>query len=103
MSTADSTILIVDDAVENILVLNEPLANDYGVRFATSGPDALKIVEEGGRDYRDVEYDSVLVDNAAYQLVVDPTLDDASFSEHHYLLRLTHGRDTVADDERGTG
>ena len=32
-----------------------------------------EIVEEVGRDYPDVEYVSVLVDNAAYQLVVDPT------------------------------
>jgi CheY-like chemotaxis protein/tRNA A-37 threonylcarbamoyl transferase component Bud32 len=41
------TILIVDDVVENISILGEALVDDYEVRFATSGHDALKIAGEG--------------------------------------------------------
>ena len=37
------TILIVDDAAENLLVLNELLCHEYRVLAATSGPDGLSV------------------------------------------------------------
>ncbi len=41
------TILIVDDVIENIAVIGRALADDYEVRFATNGPQALEAVESG--------------------------------------------------------
>ncbi len=38
-----NTVLIVDDAPENINILSELLYNDYAVRAATNGPKALAI------------------------------------------------------------
>ena len=40
-----ATILIVDDAPENLVVLGEVLSPHYRVRAATSGPAALKIAQ----------------------------------------------------------
>ncbi len=44
MNTSPSTILIVDDAPENLAILNELLQPIYLVRVATSGEKALQIV-----------------------------------------------------------
>ena len=40
---AGATILVVDDAPENIIVLGEILSPHFRVRAATSGPAALKV------------------------------------------------------------
>jgi len=41
-----ATILIVDDTPFNIHILAKALINNYEVKIATNGPDALKIVEQ---------------------------------------------------------
>jgi len=41
-----NTVLVVDDAVENIDVLKGVLKNDYNVKVATSGQMALKVAEK---------------------------------------------------------
>ncbi len=43
-SANKSDILLVDDDPENIKVLGNLLVNDYRIRVATNGPDALEIV-----------------------------------------------------------
>ncbi len=50
------TILVVDDATENIDILSGVLADDYRIRVATSGEKAIKIV------YSDDPPDLVLLD-----------------------------------------
>lgn len=40
------TLLIVDDSIENIEVLNEILADDYRILFATNGSDAIQVAIE---------------------------------------------------------
>ncbi len=45
MNVSTSTILIVDDAPENLAVLSELLQGEYRVRAATSGERALRIVK----------------------------------------------------------
>ena len=42
-TTADSTILIVDDVPENLVVLSELLSPQYRVLAATSGEGALRV------------------------------------------------------------
>jgi len=43
---SDKTVLIVDDASENIAILGE-LLSDYNLKVATNGTRALKIVHSG--------------------------------------------------------
>ncbi|MCP4899694.1 MAG: diguanylate cyclase [bacterium] len=51
MTTGDKpTLLIVDDVPANIMVLGDLLGDDYEVRFALSGKDALATAAEGGVD-----------------------------------------------------
>jgi len=45
---SDKTILIVDDAPENISVLGS-LLSDYNIKVATNGEKALKIVNSGAK------------------------------------------------------
>lgn len=40
-----ATILVVDDEITNIEVINEAICDDYEVSFATSGEEALQIME----------------------------------------------------------
>lgn len=40
------TVLIVDDAIDNIMALANVLADSYDIVFATSGPEALAVVKE---------------------------------------------------------
>jgi len=39
-------ILIVDDIFDNVQVLGRTLAHDYEVQFATSGPEAISLIEQ---------------------------------------------------------
>ena len=41
------TILIVDDAIENIEILGRALDDEYDIRFATSGEKALELIQRG--------------------------------------------------------
>ena len=50
LPTAPATILIVDDAPSNLAVLTEALRSEYEVRIASSGAQALRLVEESAPD-----------------------------------------------------
>jgi diguanylate cyclase (GGDEF)-like protein len=50
LPTAPATILIVDDAPSNLAVLTEALRSEYEVRIASSGAQALRLVEESPPD-----------------------------------------------------
>jgi diguanylate cyclase (GGDEF)-like protein len=50
MHTAPATILIVDDAPSNLAVLTEALRAEFDVRIASSGSQALRLVDENPPD-----------------------------------------------------
>ena len=93
------TVLVVDDAPENIAILTEALGNEYRIRVATNGEKALKIV------YSDDPPDLILLD------IMMPDL-----SGHEICRRLKANPDrrripiifvtamsTIEDEELGLG
>ena len=46
MPSKPATILVVDDAPSNLVILTESLRAEFDVRIATSGPEALRLVGE---------------------------------------------------------
>ena len=50
LPTTPATILVVDDAPSNLAVLTEALRNEYEVRIASSGSQALRLVEDNPPD-----------------------------------------------------
>ncbi len=56
METKKHTVLVVDDVVENITLLGSLLGQEYDIRFATNGGDALSVVAGPG------EIDLILLD-----------------------------------------
>jgi len=59
-------ILLVDDAPTNIQVLNETLKDDYRLFFATSGKDALRLVNESPPDL--IILDVIMPDMDGYEV-----------------------------------
>ncbi|MFP5260217.1 MAG: diguanylate cyclase [Acidobacteriota bacterium] len=50
MQLAPATVLVVDDAPSNLAILTETLRSEYDVRIASSGPQALRLVDENPPD-----------------------------------------------------
>ncbi|MEA4856780.1 response regulator, partial [Solidesulfovibrio sp.] len=50
MPACPATVLIVDDAPSNLAILTESLRDEFDVRIAGSGPEALRIVGEAPPD-----------------------------------------------------
>jgi 3-isopropylmalate dehydrogenase len=71
--TAEQVRRVAEVAFAEARTLKARLTNIHKANVLATSRFWREIVEEVGRDYPEVEYDSVLVDNAAYQLVVDPT------------------------------
>jgi diguanylate cyclase (GGDEF)-like protein len=46
MQTSPATVLVVDDAPSNLVILTESLRSEFDIRIATSGPEALRLVDE---------------------------------------------------------
>jgi len=46
MQNKPATVLVVDDAPSNLVILTESLRSEFDVRIATSGAEALRLVEE---------------------------------------------------------
>lgn len=59
-------ILLVDDAPTNIQVLNETLKDDYRLFFATSGKDALRLINESPPDL--IILDVIMPDMDGYEV-----------------------------------
>lgn len=50
MPKKPATVLVVDDAPSNLVILTESLRSEFDVRIATSGAEALRLVEEAPPD-----------------------------------------------------
>jgi len=50
MPIKPATVLVVDDAPSNLVILTESLRSEFDVRIATSGAEALRLVEEAPPD-----------------------------------------------------
>jgi diguanylate cyclase (GGDEF)-like protein len=46
MQVTPATVLVVDDAPSNLVILTESLRPEFDIRIATSGPEALRLVGE---------------------------------------------------------
>ncbi|WP_300155558.1 diguanylate cyclase [Solidesulfovibrio sp.] len=50
MPACPATVLVVDDAPSNLAILTETLRGEFDVRIATSGPEALRLVDASAPD-----------------------------------------------------
>lgn len=97
MSTPRQTILVVDDAPENILLLDEILNDTYKVRAARSGEVALKIAQSSARP------DLILLDVMMPEMDGYETcrrLKDNEFAHHIPVIFVTTLGE-VADETMG--
>ena len=61
-----ATVLVVDDAPSNLAILTETLRSEFDVRLATSGPEALRLVDENPPDL--ILLDIVMPDMDGYEV-----------------------------------
>ncbi|KHK01758.1 diguanylate cyclase [Desulfovibrio sp. TomC] len=66
MQTIPATVLIVDDAPSNLAILTETLRAEYDVRIASSGNEALRLVDENPPDL--ILLDIVMPDMDGYEV-----------------------------------
>ena len=92
-----STVLIVDDAPENLAVLSDVLADRYRVRAANSGARALQIVMTDPRP--DIVLLDILMPGLDGYQVLEHMRADPRFSDTPVIF--VTDMDTLADQERG--
>jgi diguanylate cyclase (GGDEF)-like protein len=97
MKTIDKpTLLIVDDVPGNIMILGDLLGEDYEVRFALSGRDALLAAAEGDVDM--ILLDVIMPGLDGYQVCRSLKSDDRTADIPVIFITA---RDDVEDEARG--
>ncbi len=91
-----ATILIVDDVPENVMILSRLLGDDYEIRFASSGPDALTTLADGSVDV--VLLDVVMPGIDGYEVCRRLKADDRTVDIP--IIFIT-ARDDAEDEARG--
>jgi diguanylate cyclase (GGDEF)-like protein len=90
------SILIVDDVPTNIQVLAEALRQEYRVKVATNGADALKIIAQSPPDL--ILLDIMMPDMDGFEICRRLKADPAS---NRIPILFVTAKDDVADEERG--
>ena len=96
MQAAPATVLIVDDAPSNLAILTETLRAEYDIRIASSGYEALRLVEENPPDI--ILLDIVMPDLDGYE--VCRRLKERGATRHIPIIFLT-SKGEVADETLG--
>ncbi|MCP4040844.1 MAG: diguanylate cyclase, partial [Gammaproteobacteria bacterium] len=91
-------VLVVDDSPENVRLLNEILAGDYQVLFATSGAMALEVARAQNPDL--ILLDVMMPEMDGYQVCNELKRDPAT--DRIPIIFLT-GKDRDEDEELGFG
>ncbi|UJX39761.1 diguanylate cyclase [Desulfovibrio sp. JY] len=94
--TTPANVLVVDDAPSNLAILTETLRNEFAVRIATSGPEALRLV-------CDTPPDLILLD------ILMPEMDGyevcrrlkADFSTRNIPIIFLTAKNEVSDETLG--
>jgi len=96
IQTPTATVLIVDDAPSNLAILTESLRAEFDVRIATSGAEALRLVDESPPDL--ILLDILMPDMDGYE--VCRRLKTHPVTRHIPVIFLTAKGD-VADETMG--
>jgi diguanylate cyclase (GGDEF)-like protein len=91
-----ATILIVDDVPENVMALGDLLGDDYEVRFALNGQDALTLAAEGNVDV--ILLDVMMPGLDGYEVCRRLKAHDRTAD---IPIIFVTGRDGVEDEARG--
>jgi diguanylate cyclase (GGDEF)-like protein len=94
--TTPATVLIVDDAPSNLAILTETLRGEFDVRIATSGQEALRLVNEAPPDL--ILLDILMPEMDGYE--VCRLLKDVPSTSNIPVIFLTAKGD-VADETMG--
>ena len=96
MQTAPARVLIVDDAPSNLAILTETLRAHYDIRIASSGYEALRLVDENPPDL--ILLDIVMPDLDGYE--VCRRLKERAATRNIPIIFLT-SKGEVADETLG--
>lgn len=91
-----ATVLVVDDSPSNLAILTESLRSEFDVRIATSGPEALRLVDETPPDL--ILLDILMPDMDGYEVCRRLKAD---FATRNIPVIFLTAKSDVADETLG--
>lgn len=96
LPTCPARVLVVDDSPSHLAILTESLRSEFDVRIATSGPEALRLVDETPPDL--ILLDILMPDMDGYEVCRRLKAD---FATRNIPVIFLTAKNDVADETRG--